>query len=98
MDCIKGACRSAARRPGGIMSGKLVSLVPPPQSLPPSNLLMLCVCFIVYNLPSTDDEIPINGPAYSVIADYIDPPNVPCATFKVFYRPRGRSLHAFLRS
>ena len=58
-----------------------------------SNLLVLCVYPIIYNSPpSTDDEIPINGPAYSVIADYIDPPNVPCATFKVFYRPRGRSF------
>jgi len=37
---------------------------------------------------STADEIPANGPAYSVIADYVDPPNEPCATFKVFYRPR----------
>jgi len=37
---------------------------------------------------STADEVPVNAPAYSVVADYIDPPYAPCATFKVFYRPR----------
>jgi len=38
---------------------------------------------------STDDEIPVNRPPYSVITEYIDLPNAPCATFKVFYRPRA---------
>ncbi|KAI9511501.1 hypothetical protein F5148DRAFT_327403 [Russula earlei] len=37
---------------------------------------------------STADEVPIKGPMHTVIAEYIDPPNAPCASFKVFYRPR----------
>jgi hypothetical protein len=86
-DSTEGVCRSVARRLGGIMSGRLVS----PPKAHPSNSLILCVAPL-FDLPSTDDEIPINGPAYSVIGDYIDPPGLPCATFKVFYRPRGRSF------
>ncbi|KAI0002425.1 hypothetical protein BJV74DRAFT_815724 [Russula compacta] len=38
---------------------------------------------------STADEVPANGPRHAVIADYIDPRNAPCASFKIFYRPRA---------
>ena len=85
-DCIEGVCRSVARRLGGITSGKLVS----PPKAHPSNSLMLCIAPL-FDLPSTDDEIPVEEPENYVIPDYIDPQDVPCATFKVFYRPRGNS-------
>jgi len=38
---------------------------------------------------STADEVPFDSSRrHTVAADYIDPPNAPCATFKVFYRPK----------
>jgi|SRR6266851_173691 len=79
MDSTEDVYQSAARRQGGITSGTRSPKLPIP--------------ILVLSDPlSTADEIPANGPTYSVIADYVDPPNEPCATFKVFYRPRGRSL------
>jgi len=38
---------------------------------------------------STGDEIPTDGPTSTIIFNYVDRPKAPCATFKVFYRPRA---------
>jgi len=37
---------------------------------------------------STADEVPTNGHAFSVDLNIFDPPNAPCASVRVFYRPR----------
>ncbi|KAI0254432.1 hypothetical protein BJV78DRAFT_1184302 [Lactifluus subvellereus] len=37
---------------------------------------------------STADEEPMNVPRNSIIADYLDPPNAPFVSIKIFYRPR----------
>jgi hypothetical protein len=37
---------------------------------------------------STADEVPTNGPTFSVDLNVLDPPNAPVAFVRVFYRPR----------
>ena len=75
-DCIKEVYRSAARRQGGIMSG-----TPPPKGPKPP------VRFS--STPSTADAVPSYRPNSVIDFDRIDPIDAPCASVKVFYRPRG---------
>jgi hypothetical protein len=81
---MKGECRSAARKQGGITSGNYVS-----QATHHSRVVFI-------DIHSTADEAPASVSAFSVYAAYLDPPNTPFASIKISYRPRGtRIFRAF---
>ena len=46
---------------------------------------------------STAEEV-TDEKLYTVVGiEWLDPPNAPCASVKVFYRPRGESFMPFLQ-